>query len=59
MLGSVYLSGEVVSTIAGANSVVKMELYRSDNDTECESFMSQGETLLRLDIFLHGLFVHR
>ena len=28
MLGSVYLSGEVVSSIAGAKSVVKMELYR-------------------------------
>ena len=28
MLGSVYLSGEVVASIAGAKSVVKMELYR-------------------------------
>ena len=54
MLGSVYLSGEVVSTIAGAKSVVKMELYRSENDTSCERFMSQGETLLRQgDILLH------
>ena len=55
MLGSVYLSGEVVSSIAGAKSVVKMELYRSDNDTECDHFMAQKETLLREKTLMLGL----
>ena len=39
ILGAVYLSGEVVSSIAGANSVVNMPLYHSDNATECGLFM--------------------
>ena len=55
MLGSVYLSGEVVSTIAGAKSVVKMSLYRSDNETECEKFMSQQEPLVREKTLMLGL----
>ena len=55
MLGSVYLSGEVVSTIAGANSEVKMELYRSDNNTECERFMAQEEALMREKTLMLGL----
>ena len=39
ILGAVYLSGEVVSSIAGANSVVNMPLYHSHNATECGLFM--------------------
>ena len=55
MLGSVYLSGEVVSSIAGAKSVVKMELYRSDNETECDHFMSGEESLMRERALMLGL----
>ena len=55
MLGSVYLSGEVVSSIAGAKSVVKMELYRSDNETECDHFMAGEESLMRERALMLGL----
>ena len=55
MLGSVYLSGEVVSSIAGAKSVVKMELYRSDNETECSHFMAREEILVREKSLMLGL----
>ena len=56
ILGAVYLSGEVVSSIAGANSVVNMPLYHSDNATECGLFMLGSEApLLRERTLMLGL----
>ena len=58
ILGAVYLSGEVVSSIAGANSVVNMPLYHSHNATECGLFMlgSAAEApLLRERTLMLGL----
>ena len=49
--------GEVVSSIAGSRSVIKMELYKSDNDTECDLFMTNSidEMLLRERTLMLGL----
>ena len=55
ILGSVYLSEEVVSTVAGDKSVVKMELYKSENITECTNFMEHKETLLNERVLMLGL----
>ena len=55
VLGSVYLSAEVVSTVAGSKSVVKMSLYKSDNETECASFMEHKETLMKEKTLMLGL----
>ena len=55
ILGSVYLSEEVVSTVAGSKSVVKMTLYKSDNGTECAKFMEHKETLLNEKTLMLGL----
>ena len=54
-LGSVYLSEEVVSTVAGSKSVVNMALYKSDNETECANFMDHKETLLNERTLMLGL----
>ena len=32
-----------MSSIAGTKSVIKMELYKSDNETECENFINHDE----------------
>ena len=55
MLGSVFLSGEVVSTVAGPKSVVKMSLYRSDNETECNNYMNHNETLVKEKTLMLGM----
>jgi len=55
ILGSVYLSAEVVSTVAGSKSVVKMALYKSDNETECANFMEHRDTLMKEKTLLLGL----
>jgi len=55
MLGSVFLSGEVVATVAGNKSVVNMELYKSDNETECDNFMAHNETLFKEKTLVLGL----
>ena len=55
MLGSVFLSGEVVATVAGPKSVVNMALYKSDNETECNKYMEHGETLLKERTLVLGL----
>ena len=49
--------GEVVSSIAGSKSVIKMELYKSDNDTECDLFMtnSNDQMLMRERTLMLGL----
>ena len=38
--------GEVVASIAGEKSVVKMELYKSNNETECARYMVMCETVM-------------
>jgi phosphate/sulfate permease len=55
MLGSVFLSAEVVSTVAGPKSVVNMALYKSDNETECAKYMEHGDTLLKEKTLVLGL----
>ena len=57
MLGSVFLSAEVVATVAGPKSVVNMALYKSDNATECDKYMEHGDILfgrIRLELYLTG-----
>ena len=44
LLGAVLLSAGVVRTIAGADSVVNISLYRSDNETEWGHFTVEFET---------------
>ena len=46
-----------MSSIAGSRSVIKMELYKSDNDTECDLFMTNSidEMLLRERTLMLGL----
>ena len=46
-----------MSSIAGSKSVIKMELYKSDNDTECDLFMTNSidEMLLRERTLMLGL----
>ena len=39
---SVFLSGEVVATIAGEKSVVNMELYHSDETDQLELWQSNS-----------------
>ena len=52
-LGAMVLSAGVVNTVAGSSSVVNMELYRSDNETEWDNFKAgrsylEGEKELML-----------
>ena len=54
-LGSVLLSGEVVSTVAGQKSVVKMALYKSDNTTECIKYMEGEQMLMKERTLVLGL----
>merc|ERR1711936_1393879 len=44
-LGAMVLSAGVVNTVAGSSSVVNMELYQSDNETEWNNFKA-GRTYL-------------
>ena len=39
-----------MSSIAGTKSVIKMELYKSDNETECDNFINHDE--VRDDIWI-------
>ena len=55
MLGAVYLSGEVVASIAGEKSVVMMKLYQSSNATECGHFIQDSPTLIRERTLMLGL----
>jgi len=55
ILGSVLLSEEVVSTVAGSKSVVKMSLYKSENASECQKFMNRETSLLNERALMLGM----
>ena len=56
---SVFLSGKVVSTIAGEKSVVNMELYHSNEDQQLQLWNanSTDEILLKEKTLMLGLVV--
>ena len=54
LLGAVLLSAGVVRTIAGADSVVNISLYRSDNATEWGHFTVELETNVHMKVRCHG-----
>ena len=49
------MAGEVVASIAGEKSVVKMELYKSSNETECGRYMGHEDSLMREKTLMLGL----
>ena len=54
LLGAVLLSAGVVRTIAGADSVVNISLYRSDNATEWGHFTVELETNVHMKARNHA-----
>ena len=54
-LGSMFLSAEVVKTVAGGSSVVKISLYHSDNETEWNNFKNGEDYLVKEKTLMLGL----